>query len=115
MSSCSNLIAQAHLRVVGDGKTQAEIAAGGALLERGHIGQIHLFVEEVEARGEVAIEEIGFGEAEIHLGALKASGEAKPDILAFAHQVAFGDADVADDAFARGVAGAEGQLAGRLL
>ena len=77
--------------------------------------KIDLLVEQVEARGEVAIEEIGFGEAEIDLGALKASGEAKPDILAFAHQVALGDADVADDAFARGVTGTEGQLAGRLL
>src|SRR4029078_7917232 len=48
-------------------------------------------------------------------GPLKASGEAEPDILAFAHQVALGDADVADHAFARGVAGAEGQFAGRLL
>ena len=55
------------------------------------------------------------GEAEIDLSALKTSGEAKPDILAFAHQIALGDADVADDAFARGVARAEGQLAGGLL
>ena len=115
ISSLLEPIAQAHLRVVGDGKAQAEIAAGVALAERGHIGQIDLFVEEVEARGEVAVEKIGLGKAEIHLGALKAAGEAEPDILAFAHQVALGDADVADDAFARGVAGTEGQLAGRLL
>ena len=72
-------------------------------------------MEEVEARREIAVEEMRLGEAEIDLSALKASGEAQPDILAFAHQVALGDADVADHAFARGVAGAEGQLAGRLL
>ena len=77
--------------------------------------KIDLLVEQVEARGEIAIEEMGLGEAEIDLGALEAAREAKPDILAFAHQVALGDADVADHAFARRVAGAEGQLAGRLL
>ena len=37
------------------------------------------------------------------------------DILAFTHQVALGDADIADDALAGGVTGAEGQFAGRLL
>ena len=35
--------------------------------------------------------------------------------LAFAQQVALGDADVADHAFAGRVAGTEGQFAGRLL
>ena len=55
------------------------------------------------------------GEAEIDLGALKTAGEAEPDILAFAHQVALGDADIADHAFAGGVADAEGEFAGRLL
>ena len=84
-------------------------------LVRGHVGEIDLLVEEVEARREIAVEEMRLGEAEIDLGALEAAGEAEPDILAFAHQVALGDADVADHAFAGGVAGAEGQLAGRLL
>ena len=35
--------------------------------------------------------------------------------MAFAHKVAFGDADVADDTLAGGVARAEGQLASGLL
>ena len=108
-------IAQTHLRVFVEREAESEIAAGVALIERGDTLKIDLFVEYVKTRGEIAIEEIRLGEAEIDLGAVKASRETEPDILAFAHQVALGDADIADDAFARGVTGTEGQFAGRLL
>src|SRR6185437_9778175 len=69
-------VAQTELSVEGDRESHPEIAAGIALAIGGHVGEVDLLVEEVEARGEVAIEEMRLGEAEIDLSALKASGEA---------------------------------------
>ena len=76
---------------------------------------VDFLVEEVEAGGEVAVEEARLGEAQVDLQALERAGELQAQELAVAEQVALGDADVADDAFSRRVAGAERQLAGRLL
>ena len=72
-------------------------------------------MEEVETGGHVAVEKIRLGKAKIHLGAVEASGESEPDILALAHEVALGNGNVADDAFVAGIAGPEGQFAGRLF
>ena len=72
-------------------------------------------MEEVEAGGQVAVEEARLGEAQVDLQALERAGQPQAQELAAAQQVALGDGDVADHAFTGRVAGAERQLAGRLL
>ena len=72
-------------------------------------------MEQVEAGGEVAVEEARLGEAQVDLQALERAGQPQAQELAVAQQVALGDADVADDALARRVAGAERELTRGLL
>ena len=72
-------------------------------------------MEQVEAGREVAVEEARLGEAQVDLQALERAGQLQAQELAVAHQVALGDADIADHAFARRVAGTERELARRLL
>src|SRR3546814_6438831 len=70
---------------------------------------------EIDAGGQVAAEEIGFGEAEVELGGLAGQGEAEPELLAAPEQVALANADVADGTVGGREAGAEGDVAGGLL
>ena len=72
-------------------------------------------MEQVEAGRQVAVEEARLREAQVDLHALERARQPQAQELAVAQQVALGDADVADDAFAGRVAGTERQLAGRLL
>jgi hypothetical protein len=108
-------VAHAELRIIGNWEAKPQIAASVALPERSDVAKVDLLVEKVEARREIAIEEVRLGEAEVELRPLEASREPEPDILPLTHQIALGNADVADHALARGVAGAERELAGRLL
>src|SRR3546814_7601398 len=58
---------------------------------------------------------IRLGEAEVDLRALARHGEAEPQILAAAEQIAFAQPDVAERSFRGREAEAEGELTGRLF
>ena len=102
-------------QVLRDRKAEPQRAAGRARAELLVGGDGRDLVEHVEAGGEVEIEEARLGEAQVDLQALRRAGQPQAQELAAAQQVALGDGDVADDAFAGRIAGAERQLARRLL
>ena len=102
-------------QVLGQRVAGAERAARVALVERALGLEVGLGPEEVEAGREVALQEVGLGEAELDLLAALREGEAGGEILAAAEQVALAQADVAEHAVRGRVAGAERELAGRLL
>ncbi len=104
-----------HPQLLGQREAEAHAAAGTTAVEARLAALVDLLVEQVEAGREVAVEEARLGEAEVDLQALERAGQLQAQELAVAHQVALGDAHIADDAFSRRVAGAEGQLARRLL
>ncbi len=101
--------------VLRDRETDAQRPARGLAAECRDRRQVHVLVEQVESRRQVAIEEARLGKAQVHLHALLRARQAQAQELAFAHEVALGDAHVADDALAGGVAGTERQLARGLL
>src|SRR5690606_3189735 len=70
---------------------------------------------EIDARRQLAVKEIGFGEVQIELLPPRRQAEADTEILPAAEQVALADRDIAEHAFRRRVTDADGQFAGRLL
>ena len=105
-----------HPEVLGQREAEADAATGLRLLKPDvAASEVDVLVEQVEAGGQVAVEEARLGEAQVDLQALERAGQLQAQELAVAHQVALGDANVADHAFRGRVAGAERQLAGRLL
>ncbi len=108
-------VAVGQPQVLRQRERQAQRPTRGHAAEGGHLRHVHVLVEQVEAGRHVAIQEARLGEAQIHLQALGRASQPQAQELPLAQQVALGDADVADHAFARRIASAEGQLAGRLL
>src|SRR5918992_179847 len=101
--------------VLRDREAQAQAAAALSALERGLLELVHVLMEEVEASGEVAVEEPWFRKAQIDLEPFGRAPNLEPQKLTIAKQVALCEADVADNTFVSRIAGAERELAGRLL
>src|SRR6185312_5360936 len=71
--------------------------------------------EKVEARRQIAVEEIGLREAQIGLLRQERDQRADAQILTGAEQVTLANADIGQRAFGGRVTDADGELAGRLL
>ena len=85
------------------------------MIERRALLKVADGVEHIEARRHRPVEKIRFGEAEIDGLALGRDAEGEPEVLAAAQKVALADGDVGDHRLGGGKAGAEAQLASRLL
>src|SRR6185312_4874922 len=95
--------------------TRAQRAAIGLLLITRKRRVVALQGEEVEARGEVAIEEVRLGEAEIDLLRQISDRRVDAQILAASQQVALVDADIGERTIRGRIADADLEFAGRLL
>src|SRR5205085_3761005 len=106
----------AHLlaRMLSESPAAAQCEAQAAIAVGGDILAVVRRPEQIEARGDVAIQEIRLGEAEIDQGAQGAERQAEAQILALAEQVALTDRDVTQDAGGRRETGAERDFAGAL-
>src|ERR1019366_1360688 len=76
---------------------------------------VALLHEQVEPAGHALIEEIGFGETEVHAARTLPFVDREPNGLATAHEVAVGNRDLADEAFRRRVAAGDVEAASGLL
>ena len=68
--------------------------------------------ENIESRGKIAIEEIGFGETEIELLGPSGNAESQLEVLPPAEKIAFTNADITNGPVGRGETGAHGKLPG---
>ena len=93
----------------------AQRAAIGGLDITGELRVIALQGEDIEAGGELAIEEVRLGEAQIDLARAKGDRRIEAQILALAEQVALMDADIGERTVRGRIADADLELAGRLL
>ena len=96
------------------GEPGPERPAGTRFVEGNPVVVDHL-VTEVETGGKISAQEVGLGEAQVDLALRARQRETEAQVLAAPEQVAFPDADVAERSHAGRKAGAEGQIAGRLL
>ncbi len=110
-----NRVRRLHPEIFGDREAETQRCAHLLLIEPGFVLIVEFFVEEIEARRQVAIKEARFRERQVDLHALERTGECQAQELSVAEQVALGDRHVADHAFTRRVTRAEREFARRLF
>src|SRR6185437_15267019 len=93
----------------------AEIAADRELVEAGEVLIVALDGEDVEASGNVTVEEIRIGEADVALLRAERRQRVDAQIETFAEQIAFVDPGVDQRTVGRRETDAEGEIAGRLF
>ena len=103
-------MAQELGEVVARAHTGADIVLGILRVRRRRTN-----IEDIHTRRDRVIEEIGFGEAELNLGANARQTALKRQILALAKQVAFADSRQPQRAVGCGVSDTQAQFARRLL
>src|SRR5262249_20148242 len=105
-------IAQQMAQMLAQVISRPEAAAQRLLLVRAFAFEIDRAVEQIEAGGDVAIEEVRVRVAQIQFGPPAGKVEPQANILPSAEEIALAQANIADRAFGGGVACAQRQLAG---
>src|SRR6202167_3974322 len=95
--------------------TGADVAAHRELAEAGKVLVVALDDEQIEAHRQVAVLEVGIGEADVALLRTERSHRVDAQIVTLAEQVALMNAGVDQRSVGGGEAHAEGEVAGRLF
>src|SRR5262249_22122252 len=80
-------------QLLGVPPAEAHAGAGLARAKTAFVGKVPLAAEDIESQREIALEEIGFGEADVSADRALRDEETRAEVLAAAQKVLLADAD----------------------